>query len=235
MASGFSRKAVASGRRSSTNDQPEGQRAEQAADCHDRLQHRPGRERLRHGGIQVSLDQPEAAVVDVAGDQRARSDRDHEQLAVHVGNRRRNRRHDPGRRDDGHGRRADRDAQQRGDGPAEHQRGQGHAAHRLRDRGVHAGGVEDPPEPAARAHHEQHAGNRRQRFFSEGKDAVPAESPQGAEGHQRQEGRQQHRHQRRAGELERRPDPAGRQHGLRQRGREHQQDRHQDREQGDRQ
>jgi hypothetical protein len=112
---------------------------------------------------------------------------------------------------------------------------QGHAAHCLRDRGVHPRGVEDPPEPAAGADNEQHAGDRRQRLFGEGKNAIAAEAARGAEGDECQERRQQHGHQRRAREFDRRAHSSRRQHGLRQSGREHQQHRHQDRQQCDRQ
>ena len=65
-------------------DEIQPQHHAQRDDADDRLHHRPRLQRRRHVEAEVFLDQPEAAVVDVAGDERAGAERDDEQLAVGV-------------------------------------------------------------------------------------------------------------------------------------------------------
>ena len=90
------------------------------------------------------------------------------------------RRHDARRGDDADGGRTDREPQQRGDDPAEHQRRQREAADDLRDRLVHAGRHEDAAEAAAGADDQQHAGDRRQRLLGELQDAAAIEPARAA-------------------------------------------------------
>jgi hypothetical protein len=46
----------------------------------DRLDNRPGAKRLRHGHVEIFFHQPEAAVVDVREDQRARASGEHQKF-----------------------------------------------------------------------------------------------------------------------------------------------------------
>ena len=122
--------------------------------------------------LKYCFSEPESAVVHVARDERTGADRDDKEILVCAGDCRNDWRHDTRRRDTGDGGRSDRQAQEGGDDPAEHQRREAQAAHRLRNRGIHASRVEHATEAAAGPHHQQHARDGRNRVIREAQQTL---------------------------------------------------------------